>query len=759
MSKSSTKSNKRTKQFKAKTKTPDFVYFLGTIFIVLFVYSFSLFRHWLPFDEGLIYKETFFPIPVKFDEISEIIKNFILKSHILSCNTYFSNIATLRSNPNVYALIVFITFFFQKNACLYHLLQLFFHLINTTLVYLILKKTLSILDGKQKTTNHNLSLLIVSFFTLLWGLHSANSEAVLLVTNLTAVLTYIFCFCFTLYEISKIERNIFHTSKREALLISILFLILMFLTEYGYPLPLILFFISFAYGIRNSFPVKEALKNALKITFPYLTGLILFILVSFTNPDSAINSLLSEQNTAHSQLKTSFAYTFIERNLWLVPQLFVHFLKLLFFPKTLSLYQSNLVPLSDSLTSAYSLICLSFYLFFLLAPITLFLLFRRNDYSFICILIYAFYFSVFPFLHIVSPIYCLSADRYCYFPSFVLLFILIQPFYLLFNKQNQKLQKSLIIFILLIVLILGSRTLIRIQDWNSFRKTLQTKHSLAAQTLSKLQNWNDSIHSSAVSNLISSGQKLIVLAEQAGQIGDQRRMEELLKESLIPLSQALELLNFERNINEPITLRLYGLDYKSLILKSAYSIATIENDNYHKDPNKILEFLNPYFENNLKLLGISQLTLYSELLVKTGSWNKVKEVLEYGYSKYDYSDEISNQLADYYLFYENNFEKGFKILQHAYKYFPNNVLVLDKLLKYYEYKNDPVNQARFAYLIGLREHLPEGYQKACKIYLDINQLSNAKKSLKKLIILKSNSSITQELKKRYLELSNETSID
>jgi hypothetical protein len=136
----------RSNQTKKKTmffSSPDFLYLAGTVFLVFLIYSFSLFRPWLPFDERLIYKEDFFPIPTRFDEISEIVKTFILKAHIISANSLFSNIATLRSNPIASALIVFVSFFFKKQAVLYHTLQFFIHLINLALVFLIFKKILS----------------------------------------------------------------------------------------------------------------------------------------------------------------------------------------------------------------------------------------------------------------------------------------------------------------------------------------------------------------------------------------------------------------------------------------------------------------------------------------------------------------------------------------------------------------------------------------------------------------------------------------
>ena len=707
-----------------KINATDFLYFAGTIFIVFLIYSFSLFRPWLPFDERLIYEEAFFPIPTRFEEIFEIINSLILKSHIISTNVFFSNIVTLRSSPITFALIVFISFFFKKSAVLWHLLQLCIHLINSILVFLIFKKSITILNPKR--VPGNFEYLTISIVTLLWALHSANTEAILLVTNWTTLLTYTFCFCFLLYEISH-QRN-------QTLFVSLLFFILMFLTEYGYTLPLIILFIAFAYGIRTSKPIKESATNALKASMPYFIGLFLFFLFSVCKADSAISNIIRTQNTN--------AYAFIERNLWFVPQLFIHFVKLLFFPKTLSLYQSTLVHLSNSLFSKHSILCSLSYLLFLVIPPCLFFLHRKKIYSFIYPLIYAFYFSAFPFLHIITPTYCLSADRYCYFPSFVLLFILLQFFYyLLFNNgQNQKLLKPLLISLSYLVLLMGVRTIIRISEWNDPYKLYSSAVKIEKDPLYK-------------------GRRLITLADYVGENGKQLLMESLLTESLGSLNKALKQFESEKKKfpDQPLTLKLYGFDYKSLIQKVAYSIAIIKYDNYLEPPEKILLILDPYFENDLDIAGINPIVFYYTVLLKAGLLEKVKRVIEFAYRKFNYSDEILKIVADYYLLYEHDLDKSFKVLQNGYNYYPNNTQILLKLMKYYEQKNDLINEAKIAYLVGLREHSSKDYQIAVKIYLDLNQLQLANKALRKLIRLSEDDPLTLLLTSRYLDLTGQRS--
>ena len=195
-----------------------------TNFIVLFVYAKSIFRPWLPFDERLFYNEEFLPIPQSLNEIFEVINLFVKNCHIVSMNTFFSDHATLRYDPMNWALLVFILYLFKKSAILYHLFQLFIHLINTTLVWLIFNKLIEIknlnLSNKQLNNNH---YFFATLFTLLWALHSINVEAVLLTTNWNTILMSTFCFGFILYELSLFKKQQFQSSSLRFILIAVLF--------------------------------------------------------------------------------------------------------------------------------------------------------------------------------------------------------------------------------------------------------------------------------------------------------------------------------------------------------------------------------------------------------------------------------------------------------------------------------------------------------------------------------------------------------
>ena len=718
--------NKTNKKPDHKKKKGNFseinFYLVGTVLFVLFIYLFSLFRPWQPFDEDLFYKEDLFPIPVTFNEIFEVIKTFVANYHIESMNNIFSNQMTIRSNPIAGSLVVFVSYFLKKNALLYHVLQLSIHLINTILVWFILKKISFALSPNSPTSSP-----FISFLTLIWSLHSANTEAILLVTNWDTLLTYTFCFGYLLFEISSLAKNSFKISNPRILFISILFCLTMFLTEYGYTFPLIIFFTAFSFAYKHFENFNKAFITSLKYTMPYFIGLFLFIIISGLNPDSPLINLFSKENNF---------YFFLERNLWFVPQIFVHTLKLIIFPKTLSTYQSNLIHFSPTLFDAYSIFCTLFYILFLLSPFILFFVLsflKKQKYIYILPLIYAFYFSLFPFLQILLPTYCLSADRYCYFPTFFLILIILNV-YGFFAKGRPALIKPASIFLACLLAVFSIRTLIRIQDWSS----------------------PYSFYKSAVSaekNPLYKGHRLMIFADCIGTLGKQGQMEETLKESLSELHKALKQFKKLRKQYpiQPVTLKFYGLDYDSLVLKSAYLITAIRNDNYREDPKKTIAFYEPFIKKRLDTAAVNYISLYAEILLNSTKTSEAKDVLEYTLTRFPYYSKIIYQLADIYFSYENDGDKTYNILQKALKYFPNKRETIYKLLKYYEKKGDLPNQAYYLYLFGLRQHSPEAYYKAAQLYLDLNQAAFAKIAITKLIQLTGENPATMLLTSRYLD--------
>lgn len=704
------------------------IYLFSTVLLVSAIYSISLFRNWLPFDENLFYKETIFPIPGYFGEVFEVIRTFVTNFHVESMNSLFSNYRTVRSNPLAGMLVVFTSYLFKTNVFPYHLLQVSIHLLNTILVWLIFFRITNILtDGNKNTFIY----IIVSLFTGIWALHSASTEAVLLITNWDTILTYSFCLCFILFEIS---RNPLSNkgSTLKNLNISFLFCFSMFLTEYGYTLPLIVFFILFALIYKECGNLKETFSISFNKSAPYFTGLFFFILISLFKSDSPLNNLF--QNQEHQA--TSALYIFIERNLWFVPQIFIHFLKLLFFPKTLSTYQSNLVHISNTLFNPYSVFCTFAYLFFLISPIIFFTLNKNKNHKFFIPLIYSFYFVIFPFLHILTPTYCLSADRYCYFPFFILMLTVLSILCAALPHITSSSYKIISMFFICILFIVSLRTIVRISEWNS----LVTFYKSAIKV---------------ESNPLYKGHRKMVLANYIGELGEQDKLEEYLQESLKDLKKAIVRFKAAKKQtgNEPVTLQLYGLDYDSLILKSAYLITSIKLDNYRGDPKELLKFYKPFIKKNIKTAGPNQIELYADLLIKAGEYEKVDEVLSFAFNKFPDSLKILNIYSAYLLNNKKDLDKIFEVLRQAYKVYPNSPEVLENLFKYYEKKGDPIKEAEVAYLLGLREHSTNYYLKAAQLFLSLRRLPQAHNTLVKLARLSGDNPITFLLTSQYMELT------
>lgn len=707
-----------------------YIYPLITFLIVFVVYSFSLFRGWQSFDERLFHQETLFPIPTKFGEIFEVINAFVLNYHTESMNVFFSNHMTVRANPIASMLIVFTSFFFKKSALMYHLLQVSIHLANTVLVWFIFYNVSKIFFNKDKYTNLS---LYVTLFTCIWALHSANTEAVLLVTNWTTILTYTFSFGFLVYEVSQTKN--YKPSKIKSFFITILFCLTMLFTEYAYTLPLIMSFVLFGITYKQLNKLKDSASISLSRSSPYFFGLILFILLSSLKAESPLNNLITElfsSNETTLNIKhISPLYIFFERNTWLVPQIFLHSLKLLFFPKTLSTYQSSHIHLANTLIEPYSLFCIFIYISFLLIPLLLLLCFKNPIVKSTCLFIYAFYFALMPVLHILIPTYCLSADRYCYFPLF---FLLLGVLSLTTDFLKPANLKPIVIVLSCIALLLTARTLIRIREWNN--PYLLYKSAIKVDK-----------------NLLYKAQKLIVYGDFVGAQGKQKEMEKSLQESLKYSNIALNQLEAKRKkyTNQPITLKQYGLDYDSLVLKAAYLIATVKNDNYVEPPENTLAFYEPYIKDRLNIAGISQIALFADILLKSNEIEKLKNTLEYAIKRFPCSSSILYSLADYYTLIEKDLDKAHEVLQKAYKYFPNNAITLRKLQQYYETLGNKDKNAEFSYLLGLRLHSEEDYQRTALIYLNSNQITQAHKTLIKLAGLNSNNPFTLLLTSIYLD--------
>lgn len=656
-----------------------YIFLITTLLIVSFVFLPTVNRGWQMFDEkDIFYNESLYPAPVNFKEIFEVISVYAFNSNVESQNLIFSNIINIRSNPVGTIFCITTSFFFKKNPFYYHLLGICIHLLNTFFIWLIFYKSLRI----QNYSN----TLTASLFTLIWALHPANTESVLMGTNWLSLLTYSFCLGLFLYNLLKLSNKSFTNSIPESITVFLLFIICILTGEYGYTLPFIIFFTSVAFS--------GSMRNSLTLSVPYFSGLLFYGLFYFLNHLS--------NNTTYQSINFS-----LERLLWFSPQIFTHFLKLFFYPKDLSIYQSNLVPLANSYFEPYSIFSFFIFLSFLIVPFIF--LKPKNKNSFAFLLVYGFIFSVFPFLHILTPAYCIFAERYCYFPLFLFLFFIFTAIPPFTNK------KILTILLVLILLPLSARTIIRLNDW----KDSYSLYLSAVKTYKKP---------------VCKGLGYAALGYYFNEENNTNESGKYFLLSIKTLESEINKSKLKANKQIPKTLKIYGLDANTLILNAAFRIASIRFYDFRENSSDILSFYEPFLEKNINTAGSSQLDLYAKLLLKTSQPQKALEILKFAKEKYPFSTTIIFSLSNFYL-NQKDLTNAEKIITEGLEYYPNYVRILPRAIKLYALKNDLPNLAKYEYLLGLRTHSKEAYQKSLEIYTLLNKSNEVRKIIDKLNLM------------------------
>ena len=317
----------KTKIYCLITLTIVFIFFLKTIFYPLKLY-----------DEIAVINGINLPIPDSFKEMFKYISLSGLQQHFEASNTLYSSISSIRCNPVGAFIQLFIQTLFQKNTVLYHLYSLVLHLINTLLVFFIINKTWQTL-GKGQTQGLPLQII----FTLLWALHPANVESVLLLSNANIVLSYTFCFISFLIYLELKE------SIAKQILLFLSFLTALFIAEFHFIFPFILISFSICY--------TRSILTSLKNTFGLFLADIFYI-IAFLSSKTVLN--ISTQGSID---------LILERIFWLSPQVIFHYLKLIFFPYKLSIDQSHLVVFGKTLFDPYAIFCFLIVVFLIIFAI------------------------------------------------------------------------------------------------------------------------------------------------------------------------------------------------------------------------------------------------------------------------------------------------------------------------------------------------------------------------------------------------------
>ena len=661
--------------------------YLDLSLCLLIVFAFfipTLSRPWLSYDERLIYDNIYFPVANSFREIFEITGSIGNNFNVISSNPIYSYIYLIRGCPfNLYILLLS-SFFLKKNAFLYHLLALFFHLLNTGLFYFILKTLFS----REKLTILSNRFLLIGF-TLLWALNPLILESVLLTTNFTACISYTFFFGFLLEYLINSESD----SLLRKVLIPFIFLVPMLNNEYLVSLPLLIILFSFYKSYQNN-PFKKASKISLRQSSPYLVGLLLYVIFF-----SVISNSQIIQSLKYNQLTV-----FIERIFWLAPQIFMHYLKLIAFPKTLTLDQTVLVKLGKSIFDPYSIFCILVFFLWITLPLYLFL--KKKAYPNFFLLCFSFLISLIPFLHILAPSYLLAAERYLYFPLALLIFCTLK---ILLNSQHKKILPVTIILLSLTLSFSLTRAFIRTTDWRD-------NYSFSNASLKALKD----PFFKAVRFLTYSEIEL----QDPGKYINQAF--KLLKES----KKETKILKGKYQNNLPLVVKSYGLDYNSKLAKIAYLECTVKFFKLGEEPERCIKILSPYIKDPGSL-DPSFIDLYAKLLLKE---NKIKEAKSLLLETNKYYSHIGSILIG--LFEISRLEGDIKgaeqYLTEALKYYPFDISIIGKAILFFNEIKNYSYTAKYAYFYGLLTQSPVAYKQALESYIELSDVRNSKKVIEKL---------------------------
>ena len=340
-----------------KIKLQTLFCFLTTVIVFLF-YLHTLNYPWKLFDEQIIYNETILPIPLSFSEIIDYLTFFGINNLFEASNPFYSTISHIRGTPIdvIFNFLVFLCL--KKSAFLYHLFSLILHILNTCLFFFIIDK-ISLKFSKTSDYSSAFRLSLVSILTLFWALHPINVESILFASNYGALVTYFFCLTFLNFYLkdTRLKLNVLNF-----LLLIFLYMFPLLLNEYSVTLPLIIFSYLFADQLfkDKSISYKSSFLKSLNKIMPMVFALVLFIVYFYSLP--------TIRTTQESSILIS-----LERIFWLSPQIFLHYLKLMFSPVHLSIDQTDLVYLSNSLLQPYAIFSsILMYLLILITFISLF---------------------------------------------------------------------------------------------------------------------------------------------------------------------------------------------------------------------------------------------------------------------------------------------------------------------------------------------------------------------------------------------------
>lgn len=437
---------------------------------------------------------------VGYDDIKLIVRNDRIQKDIFYTITFYGNIV---SDSHNVAWTNFPTVIYRplewvgssigyhiwgaRSWCFHLFVNFSFHLLNGLLFFLILRRLFNYqaqeTQSRKKQTNQDLVYEPISWwvpFVILcvWIVHPLHNEAVNMLTSGVGFLWA------TLFSLTGIWLNlkIQELKSLQGSLLLVCSFLCFFISYHGSEMtsiaPLVLLGI-FVFRIVN--------KNQIKYRYEFVK--LVFAFTSFVVYMLHRSSIVTEAG----EWKTQNISELMERLFVLAPEIFLHYIKLFFFPLKLSMDEHHQVLLENAFTPYHLLalaIALSFVWgiwYFYSLPTNKFFIHNRiiaGSLAFTGL-------SIAMSLNII-PLYCLARDRYTYF--FVLgllitIIVFVDKALLQLKDQGVEIKpRSLITFLIMVILCFSLRSILKSLDWNNGEK-FWTSTINSVSDIGVKQNW------------------------------------------------------------------------------------------------------------------------------------------------------------------------------------------------------------------------------------------------------------------------------
>lgn len=330
---------------------------------------------------------------LNWDDNIYVTGNNVIKS-IGNVSTFFSSFYFGNYHPLTMFSYSIIYYFSELNPLLYHYVNIIFHVLNTLLVFYLIKELFK-------------NIILALIVALLFGLHPMHVESVAWISELKNVQYTFFFLISGIYYLKSIRQ-----SKPSFYIISVLFFVLSLLSK-GQAVTLFLVILLIDYLER------EKILTKLKDKIPFLILSLLFGIIAVVAQKSE-NTISNFTDISFFEQIAISCYSFI-----------MYILKTVF-PFNLSAFYPYPTLINGNIPVEY-------WAAVLVIPLTIYLIifsFKKDKIVFFGFMF--FITNIFLLLQLIPVGNCIMADRYNYIPSIGLFIIIAYLFVYYYSKTKRK---------------------------------------------------------------------------------------------------------------------------------------------------------------------------------------------------------------------------------------------------------------------------------------------------------------------------------